>query len=147
MDPAVISLFKDALKEKANVFLCRRRHLRKISMQNWADVLNILLSEKFLIQDLSRNFVFNFCLIFSSQPTFHWLGKCQITAGQLFAHALSSFAEKYFPELEINFAFLHRVAKAPTEKVHSTKFFTFFPTEGYQIMYDCLFKQSSLNCT
>ena len=57
---------------------------------------------------------------FTSQPTFHWLGKCQITLGQLFP-TCTFFAEKYFPELEINFAFLHRVVKAPTKSTQSCR--------------------------
>ena len=119
--------------KKVNVFLCRKRHLRNMSMQNWADVsnwkiwlnrmFNILLYLKF--NQNSRNYsasplrrvvkkliFYEISVWFTTNPTFPWLGKCQITVVQLFP-TCTFFAEKYFPELEINFAFLHWVGEAP----------------------------------
>ena len=104
-----------------------------MSMQNWADVsnwkiwlnrmFNILLYLKF--NQNSRNYsasplrrvvkkliFYEIFVWFTTNPTFPWLGKCQITVVQLFP-TCTFFAEKYFPELEINFAFLHWVGEAP----------------------------------
>lgn len=104
-----------------------------MSMQNWADVsnwkiwlnrmFNILLYLKFnqnsriysaspLRRVVKKLIFYEISVWFTTNPTFPWLGKCQITVVQLFP-TCTFFAEKYFPELEINFAFLHWVGEAP----------------------------------